>query len=171
METLTFEKWVEIYSPRQNPLTKEGSYSNTAFETYGEEMEIVLKVKENTIWTLISCDNEEQYIIPGYHIVNRYLYFITEIPYKSEDIQVNDNEMISNIDAKIACINFFKEFDIELSVNEVSDFFESNLDDTFVGEMTVGRAKYLAIEFYESIYDELFDDMENDIHDYYSQLS
>ena len=74
------------------------------------------------------------WIIPGYHYVNRYGYLVTEKPWESEDIQVNDNEMITNIDAKIACIDFYKGHDVTLSENEVSDFFTNNYDDTFKDE-------------------------------------
>ena len=79
--------------------------------------------------------------------------------------------MISNDDAQTACIEFFKEYDVTISKNDVSDFFTNNYDNTFKDEMTVGRAKYLAIEFYETfIDDELTTEMQDEIYDYYNNL-
>jgi hypothetical protein len=58
---------------------------------------------------------------------------------------------------------------VPISENEVSDFFTSRYDIIFKDQMTVGRAKYLAIEFYEIfIGEELPDDIEEDIHNYYN---
>lgn len=73
-------EWTEKYKPVKNELGTHGSYDNTMFETYGVELDHVLKVNEETpekIWTLVEGD-EGQYFIAGYHLVNRFGYFITE---------------------------------------------------------------------------------------------
>ena len=54
------------------------------FETYGEELEFVMKQNPNNIWTIIDGD-DDLYIVTGYHIVNRLGYLITEEPFISED--------------------------------------------------------------------------------------
>lgn len=176
VKTIDWEEFVHKYYPVKNHIDDHASYNNCMFETFGEELAYIVSLSNNEeskkfVWTIIDSENEETWIIPGYHYVNRYGYLVTEKPWESEDIQVNDNEMISNIDAKIACIDFYKGHDVTLSENEVSDFFTNNYDDTFKDEMTVGRAKYLAIEFYETfVDDELTTEMQEDIYDYYNNL-
>lgn len=170
MTTLNYEQWVEKYRPLLNPITEDNSYGNTALETFGEELNFVKSFDNNRIWTLKECTDEEMWIIPGYCVVDRYLYFVTEVPWENENIQVNDNEMVSLEDAKIACIDFFKTFDVNFTLDEVSDYFNLRKDETFKDEMTTVHAKYLAIGLYENKFNEFPQSMEDLIHNYYSQL-
>lgn len=173
---ITIEEWIEKYRPIQNPFTSEGSYDNTAFETYGQEYEYLSKFHNNQIWTLLSCEDEEQYIMPGRSVVNREAYFITNIPFQNSDLntlQVNDNEMISIIEAKEHCIKFALSINVPLSVNEVSDFF-TNLN---LQEISTMAAKYrtadLICQHFEDNFleqDDLTDDQWDQIHNYFSQL-
>lgn len=172
LKTISYNEFVEQYRPIQNPFTKEGSYDNTMFETYGQEAEYVLKQSNNNVWTNLSFDNEESWLVPGFHFVNRMFYIVTEIPWKNEDensIQVNDNEMINIKNAINHCIEFFKTINVELNKEEVSEFYRSN-EPLYHDMFTMGAAKYLAIEFYEEKFDELSDSQQDSIHDYYSQL-
>jgi hypothetical protein len=176
VKTIDWEEFVDNYGLVKNHIDEHASYNNCMFETFGEELAYIVSLSNNEeskkfVWTIIDGENEETWIIPGYHYVNRYGYLVTEKPWETEDIQVNDNEMISNIDAKISCIDFYKGYDVIVSENEVSDFFTKNYDDTFKDEMTVGRAKYLAIEYYETFVNvELTTEMQEDIYDYYNNL-
>ena len=134
MKKLTFEQWIEEYNPIMNPFTEDNPYDNTMFETFGNEIEHVVNhfnnINRKQVWTLIDAENEERWIVPGYLYVNRLGYFITEKEWESEDIEVNDNEMIS-----------------------------------------IGKAKYLCKEFVEEELGILFtDEMEDKLHNYYSQL-
>lgn len=54
--------------------------SGRMFETYGEELEFVLKIANSEpgrVWTWLDCDGE-MVVGSGYHLVNRMGYFITE---------------------------------------------------------------------------------------------
>ena len=171
MKTITFEEFIETYKPQKNPFVQDSSYDGHMFETYGVELAHVREYGNKNIWTIINCENEESWIIPGFHFVNRLGYILCEIPWESEDIQVNDNEMVSDLDAAKHCYDFAQSINIPLSMNDLSDFFSSNKDATFKNEMTTGRAKYLAIEFIEkTIDDDLSDEHQDLIHNYYSQL-
>lgn len=166
--TITYEKFVETYKPIKNHIIQDAPYNGCMFETYGIELAHVREQDNKNIWTIINCENEESWIIPGYHIVDRFGYILCNIPWESEDIQVNDNEMISIIDATKHCYDFAKSINIQLSINDLSDFFNLNKDEN---EMTTGRAKYLAIEFIEKTIDnDLSDEHQDLIHNYYSQL-
>jgi hypothetical protein len=168
MKTLTFEEFEEKYKPQENLIIKENTY---LYEIFGEELEYVKKQHNNFIWTLIDTDDEEQWIIPGYHIINRSSYLITEIPWENENIQVNYNEMIDFTLAKITCLNFFFKKNKGKYVNKVSDYFSLNKDETFESKITLGKAKYLAIDCYEHLTNKTITEKQEDlIHDYYNNL-
>ena len=82
IKLITFDEFVNMFDPILNK--EEGPYGGFLFETYGEDLALVKKYNEDCCWTLVDCDNEESYIIPGFHFVNRVGYFITNIPYKNE---------------------------------------------------------------------------------------
>ena len=107
IKTIDWEEFVDNYGLIKNHIDDDASYNGCMFETYGKELEYIVNLSNNEeskkfVWTIVDGENEETWIIPGYHYVNRYGYLITEKPWENEDIQVNDNEMISNIEAKMA---------------------------------------------------------------------
>ncbi len=171
MKTINFEDWFEKYIPQKNPFVQDSSYNGCMFETYGVELAHVREQNNKNIWTIINGENETQWLIPGYSIVDRIGYLICNTPWESEDIQVNDNEMVSDLDAAKHCYDFARSINIQLSINDLSDFFNLNKDETFENEMTVGKAKYLATEFIEKTIDnDLSNEHQDLIHNYYSQL-
>src|ERR1700693_4658426 len=60
------------------------------FETYGEELAFVRRQDPRTIWTLVDGDDDDnQYVISGYPLVNRIGYLISTIPFPDDaDIEV-----------------------------------------------------------------------------------
>lgn len=162
---ITEEEFFEKYKPIQNPYTKGSGWNNTMFETYGKEIDYVTSsnFSDRQIWTLVDCVNEECYIIPGFHFVDRNGYFITEIPWENENIEVNCNEMITKKQAINACINFFKELKFTLDRYNVHNFFTEE-------EYSIGEAKYTATDYWETLGNELTSEQEDLIHDYYSNL-
>ena len=178
VKTINYDNFVKIYKPQKNHLVKgECLYDDCMYETYGKEVEYIVdlinnKKKLNHIWTIVDCENEESWIVPGYFLVNRIGYLVTENPWESEDIQVNDNEMCTIREAVDYCIAFGEEyFKVGLDKNDVIQHFNENLDPTFDNEMTIGRAKYTAIDYFEDRLSKNRDKFFDDINDYYSQLN
>jgi len=99
-KTITVNDFFKKYNPQLNHFSSSPDDDNYTFEIFDEELEYVKKQNNKQIWTTVNCENEEFWIIPGYHIVNRMNYYITEKEWEYENIQVNDNEMIDNISAK-----------------------------------------------------------------------
>jgi hypothetical protein len=180
MKTLSFEEFVEKYKPKKNHIDSNAAYDGCMFETYGPEVEFVLsQMKFNTVWTIINCPDEESWLIPGYHYVDRFGYFVCEEQYEDDEentIQVNDNEMLTTTDAAVHCYKFAQSIGIQLSANEVSDYYATSACDFEPRQLTVGAAKYRCIELLEEylsdndIADELDDDQQNKVHDYFSSL-
>ena len=68
-------------------LEKEGG---CLFETYGEELEFVRQQDPSTVWTLLDGDDSDQYLVSGFHFVNRIGYLISTVPVpEGADIQVH----------------------------------------------------------------------------------
>jgi len=57
------------------------------FETYGEELEFVRHQDSRTVWTYVDGDDGDQYVISGFHVVNRIGYLVSMIPVP-EGIQI-----------------------------------------------------------------------------------
>lgn len=88
---MTYEEWADIYKPKVNHLSKHGV---DMFETYGVELGYVLgtaDIEPDRVWTLVDGDIGT-YIVNGYRLVNRIGYFITEVPFTGDFIEVLDQE-------------------------------------------------------------------------------
>jgi hypothetical protein len=77
-----WNEWESKYKPIKNPFSEDPD--DIFFETYGEELEFVLKADNKYIWTNLQGDMSDL-ICAGYHLVNRIGYYITEVPWTNED--------------------------------------------------------------------------------------
>lgn len=76
---LTYEEFVELYKPVKNTISPYSTEDSIAFETYGEEVDFVKSHANNLIWTEIDGDGGD-FIVSGYHYVNRFQYFVATVP-------------------------------------------------------------------------------------------
>lgn len=86
---MSIERWESKYKPIVNP-NAEDECSADRFETYGKDLDYVLNIVNTTpkkVWTLEDIDGR-LIICAGYHIVNRMNYFITEVEWEDENIEV-----------------------------------------------------------------------------------
>ncbi len=86
---MTFEEFEEKYCPIQNPFleTYDGCSVETVFcmESYeDEDHDFVLNADPKCVWTLCQ-EGDDEYVISGYHRINRQGYYITEKPVEVED--------------------------------------------------------------------------------------
>jgi hypothetical protein len=75
-------KWEDKFKPIKNHFAKDPD--ETMFETYGEEVDFVVKADNKYVWTWIQGDMSDL-IVAGYHYVNRLGYYISSIPWENED--------------------------------------------------------------------------------------
>jgi hypothetical protein len=90
---MNYEQWEETYKPKMNHLVPPEDGQQT-FETYGIELGYVLGVADtqpNRVWTVVDGEGGT-YIVNGYHLVNRINYYITEVPFEGEFLEVLDSE-------------------------------------------------------------------------------
>jgi len=69
------DAWEQQYRPIKNRLN-------------GEELDFVMAQDPRCIWTLVDGDDGNLYIVSGYHLVNRINYFVTEVPYEGNGMDV-----------------------------------------------------------------------------------
>lgn len=86
------EQWEEKYKPQQNHISGREEYNGWMFETYGEDDEFIRKFAQenpNRVWTVLTGLPTGDTIIQGFHLVDRYCHFITEVPFSDEeDVEV-----------------------------------------------------------------------------------
>jgi hypothetical protein len=92
---LTMDNWLETYKPINNHLDDNASFQDEhgvgiMFETYGAEKEFVKSQEANKIWTYVS-DDEDTYIIAGWHVFDRIGYFVTENKWDDEYLAIKVN--------------------------------------------------------------------------------
>lgn len=83
---MNLETWIEEYKPIPNQFNEDAIYG-LGFETFGQELQFVQKQNTECIWTMVD-EESSIFILSGYHIVNRVVYFITEKPYSQKECQV-----------------------------------------------------------------------------------
>ena len=77
--------WVDKYKPIRNHF-QDNDETLEGFETYGKELDFVKEHSIHNIWTLIEED-EKRYVVSGFRLVNRLLYYVTENPWGT-DIEI-----------------------------------------------------------------------------------
>jgi len=84
---MTFDEFVEKYKPIKNHFVEDVSYDGYMFETYDEEFEYVKTFASKNVWILVDAESDDV-ILPGWHFVNRFGYFITEVPWEDENFEI-----------------------------------------------------------------------------------
>lgn len=158
---LTIKQWRELYQTIVN------TNDSIDFETYGEDLDFIRSQNNNHVWTEVLCDDEETYIVPGYHLVNRLMYFVTKKPWSDENIEVNCNEMVDLEQAAQLCINFLRLIGYEIPILIIAKHFVKSEEEM----LSVGKAKYMALNLYKEHFGkELTSEEEDELHDFYSQI-
>ncbi len=78
--TINEDEFFEQFTLIKNHLDPHASFAGNLFETYGEEQTFVSQYSPECIWTVVIGDNEELYILSGWHVVNRFGYLISREP-------------------------------------------------------------------------------------------
>jgi len=77
-----WDKWAEKYRPIKNKFTNDPD--GKMFETYGDEWEFIKEQDPRYVWTWITGDMSDL-IVAGRAFVNRFGYYVTEVPWDDED--------------------------------------------------------------------------------------
>jgi hypothetical protein len=70
----------EYFRPFRHPDAEFDVWGGLGLETFGGDLEIVRKYDQDHVWTVLEAENTE-WIVPGFHYVNRIYHLITEVPH------------------------------------------------------------------------------------------
>lgn len=76
-----YDRWESEFTPVKNSANPGANANGALFETFGADLEKVLaklKTEPEKVWTMVEAENDKWYISPGYHLVNRVGYLLTE---------------------------------------------------------------------------------------------
>lgn len=83
----TWQEFVDKHKPIKNHLVEDAPHDGLMFETFEEEFNFVAQQACEKIFTLVESDGYF-YVVPGFHIVNRFGYFLVEQPCGDQDEQI-----------------------------------------------------------------------------------
>ena len=67
------------FRPFRHPSSHFNIWGGHGLETFGEDLQLVFDYVENYIWTVVDgSEGPDQWIIPGFHRVNRVCFLLTE---------------------------------------------------------------------------------------------
>lgn len=76
----------EYFRPFRHPGSENDVWGGHGLETFGGDLKIVREYPEGYVWTVVDGDCSDQWIIPGFHYVNRVCYLLTELPHNNAPI-------------------------------------------------------------------------------------
>lgn len=101
--TITDDQFYDTYKPLANVVDPQASWGGDMYETFGAELEHVVKVHEETplnVWTISDCDGL-LVISAGMSYVNRMGYMITEIPAPADTwVEAFDPAELADLEAE-----------------------------------------------------------------------
>ena len=72
----------EYFRPFRHPLASFDVWGGHGLETFGDDLKIVNDYAQEFVWTVVDgSEGSDQWILPGYHHVNRICYLLTELPH------------------------------------------------------------------------------------------
>jgi hypothetical protein len=89
---MTEDYFYDQMKPVKNHLDENSAFDGFMFETYGPEVEYVRCQDPDKVWTIVETEGQMS-IIPGFHIVNRIGYMLTQVKHEGESyVEMEDLE-------------------------------------------------------------------------------
>ena len=70
----------KYFRPLRHPSAEFDAWGGHGLETFGSDLAIVRDYDQNFVWTVLDAENS-QWIVSGFHHVNRVCYLLTEVPH------------------------------------------------------------------------------------------
>ena len=70
----------DYFRPFRHPAAALDVWGDHGLETFGADLTLVQAYDQDYVWTVIDGD-KDQWIVPGFHCVNRVCYLLTEVPH------------------------------------------------------------------------------------------
>lgn len=89
-KTTTFHEDVfyEYFRPFRHPLAGFDIWGGHGLETFGDDLQLAFNHDENHVWTVVDGEvGTDQWIIPGFHRVNRICFLLTEVAHHDAPVE------------------------------------------------------------------------------------
>ena len=70
-----------FFEPYRHPDATSSIWNDLGLTAYGKDWATLKTVSSDYVWTVVDCDGD-QWIAPGFHVVNRVCYLVTRKPHK-----------------------------------------------------------------------------------------
>jgi hypothetical protein len=78
----------EHFRPFRHPLARFDIWGGHGLETFGDDLQLAFNHDENHVWTVVDGEEgHDQWIIPGFHRVNRICFLLTEVAHHDAPIE------------------------------------------------------------------------------------
>lgn len=68
------------FEPYRHPDATSSIWNDLGLTAYGKDWATLKTVSSDYVWTVVDCDGD-QWITPGFHVVNRVCYLVTRKPH------------------------------------------------------------------------------------------
>lgn len=85
----------DYFKPIRHPNAAHKIWGGHGLATYGKDLEIVRNYDLDYVWTVVDGESDAQWIVPGFHFVNRVCYLVTENPHRfvPAEFRVRNNSL------------------------------------------------------------------------------
>jgi len=81
------DTFYEYFKPYRHPDSCHNIWGGLGLETFGKDLDTVRSLDVSYVWTVLDGESSnDQWIIPGYHFVNRICYLVTEKSHEGIDV-------------------------------------------------------------------------------------
>lgn len=78
----------EYFRPFRHPLAGFDIWGGHGLETFGDDLQLAFNHDENHVWTVVDGEvGTDQWIIPGFHRVNRICFLLTEVAHHDAPVE------------------------------------------------------------------------------------
>jgi hypothetical protein len=78
----------EHFRPFRHPLARFDIWGGHGLETFGDDLQLAFNHDEKHVWTVVDGEvGTDQWIIPGFHRVNRICFLLTEVAHHDAPIE------------------------------------------------------------------------------------
>ena len=95
--TLHEDAFYAYFKPYRHPEAQHSIWGGYGLENYGKDFEVVRRLSPDFVWTVVDGENDEQWITPGIHYVNRICYLVSEVPHAGLDVEFRCSRRMSTL--------------------------------------------------------------------------
>ena len=88
----------EHFIPYRHPEAHHEVWGGHGLETFGNDLDVVRRHDPAYLWTVLDGESgKSQWIVPGFHYVNRVCYIVTKIPHNSIHVEFRVNSRMRSM--------------------------------------------------------------------------